>query len=259
MTEKKFYRYEMHVHSSDVSDCGKSSAVEMVQAFAAAGYAGFVLTEHSLRGNCWMPREMPWEESVGYYRESYLRAKAAGDAIGFTVLFGWEHHYASGRWEERYGHGKEVLTYGITPEFLAAHPEIGDCSLEEYVALVHSVGGLVVHAHPFRMRGYINTSIPPVFDGLDGIEIYNAGNPNTDNRPAYQKACELGLSFVSGADAHHTEQNVGLSGLAFDRPIHDNTELVAAIKAKIGRPIILGEIAQTDADIVRLLAKEREE
>lgn len=253
--EQKRYRYEMHVHCSDVSDCGKSTAVEMVHAFAAAGYDGFVLTDHSVRGNCWMPREMPWAESIGYYRDAYLRAKEAGDAIGFTVLFGWEHHYAYGRWEERYGHGKEVLTYGITPEFLIAHPEIGDCSLEEYVALVHSVGGLVVHAHPYRARSYLNTSIPPVLAGLDGVEIYNASNTAEENLPTYHQAKNLGLTMVSGSDSHRIDQNIGLSGLVFDRPIFSNDELVAALRAKIGRPIIGGKIAETDDVIVPMIAE----
>lgn len=249
------YRYEMHVHCVEGSACGKSTAAEMVRAFADAGYAGFVLTDHSVCGNARVGWEYSWEERIASYRDAYLSAKAVGDAIGFTVLFGWEHHYARGKWESVYGHGKEVLTYGITPEFLLAHPEIAECSLEEYLDLVHSVGGLVVHAHPFRVRGYIDTSIPPVFEGLDGLEIYNAGNNPEDNLPAYRKARELGLSMISGADAHHTEQNVGLSGMEFDAPIHNNDELVAAIRAKIGRPVILGKVMQNEAETEQLLTE----
>ena len=176
MAEKKFYRYEMHIHSFEGSACGKSPAAEMVRAFAAAGYDGFVLTDHSVCGNCRADRDLPWEGRIAGYRDAYLAAKAVGDGIGFTVLFGWEHHYASGEWGPIYGHGKEVLTYGISPEFLLAHPEIDSCSLPEYVDLVHSVGGLVVHAHPYRVRNYIDPSIPPAFTNLDGIEIYNASN-----------------------------------------------------------------------------------
>ena len=249
------YRYEMHVHCVEGSACGKSPAADMVRAFAAAGYAGMVLTDHSVCGNCRLGWEYPWEERIANYRDAYLKAKAAGDAIGFTVLFGWEHHYARERWKEVYGHGKEVLTYGITPEFLLAHPELGDCSLPEYVDLIHSAGGLVVHSHPFRTCDYIDMSIPPVFDCLDGLEVYNASNSPSDNLTAYRKVCELGGIMTSGADAHYTEQNIGLAGLAFDHPITTNDELIAALRARSGRPIIGGKIAETDDMIAPLLAE----
>jgi predicted metal-dependent phosphoesterase TrpH len=248
-------KYELHVHTAEGDKVVKESAAQIVRQYRDAGFDGMVVTNHyfSIFFD-WFADELQGashRQIMDRWLKGYRVAREEGQKLGFDVLLGAEVRFD--------GCPNDYLLYGVDEEFFYQAPLLNRLkNVGELIALLPE-DVCVVHAHPFRMRGYINTSIPPVFDGLDGIEIYNAGNPNTDNRPAYQKACELGLSFVSGADAHHTEQNVGLSGLAFDRPIHDNTERVAAIRAKIGRPIILGEIAQTDADIVRLLAKEREE
>ena len=43
-----FYKYETHLHTSEVSKCARSTGAEMARAFNKAGYAGIFVTDHFL-------------------------------------------------------------------------------------------------------------------------------------------------------------------------------------------------------------------
>ena len=189
------YLYEMHCHTLPCSGCGGIQPEDLVRGMKEIGYAGMVLTDHFYHGNTGIRRNMPWADFVAAYEESYLRAKAVGDALDFDVLFGIE---------EGVGYGKEVLLYGITPQVLYDHPEIRDCDLATLSAIVHEAGGLVYQAHPFRVRDYIAKPWEPLpMEHLDGIEQYNACNPPLDNLRAVQYAKETGLPTIAGSDRHY--------------------------------------------------------
>ena len=79
------------------------------------------------------------------FRRGYDAAKEMGDKIGLDVFFGWEAGYQ----------GTEFLIYGLSPEWMLAHPQLRGASVEEQFALVHEGGGLIIHAHPFREEYYI--------------------------------------------------------------------------------------------------------
>lgn len=40
------YRYDLHVHTSEVSACGSIPAKEVVRLYHQAGYDGLVITDH---------------------------------------------------------------------------------------------------------------------------------------------------------------------------------------------------------------------
>jgi len=40
------YKYDLHVHTSDSSPCGKVNSKILVQMYKRAGYAGIVITDH---------------------------------------------------------------------------------------------------------------------------------------------------------------------------------------------------------------------
>ncbi len=233
------YRYDMHVHSAEGSACGRDCAADMVRAFAAAGYAGFVLTDHSCCGNSAAPRDWPWERRIRVYEQAYQSAAEAGRALDFDVLFGWEHHY---------GHGREALTYGIDIDFLLKNPDIPGLTLAEYAGRVRAAGGYVALAHPYRVRDYIDASVQPQPEAVDGVEVYNDANRPEENRAALRLAESRGLGMVSGSDAHSTAERVGTAGLAFARRIRANAELVAALRAGEGKLIVRGEILPLPGD-----------
>lgn len=213
------YRYETHCHASACSACAHSTPQELVRAYKSAGYAGLVLTDHFILGNTSVSRSLPWATQMECYYRAYLDAKAEGDKLDFDVIFGIEHAH---------GGGQEVLCYGIDLDFLLANPDIPQLSLEDFSVRVHEYGGILIQAHPYRYGGW---EVPVRAELLDGIEIFNWGNPPLKNRMALRKAQELGCIMTAGADTHSaSELRVGVAGIALPYRIHNAQELVEALK-----------------------------
>ncbi|MBP5617978.1 MAG: hypothetical protein J6X61_02375, partial [Clostridia bacterium] len=174
------FRYEMHTHTTPCSACGVQTMSEAVAACAAAGYAGFVITNHFYHGNSGISRSLAWEEFVEAYAADWREGVKLSKEAGIDVIFGLEEGYAS---------GKEVLLYGVTPEEIAAAPFLREKGLEPLSAYVRSQGGLVVHAHPYRIASYIpDPDWTPDPALLDGVEVYNAhGESRNDLALAFAK------------------------------------------------------------------------
>jgi hypothetical protein len=136
-------------------------------------------------------------------------------------LFGIEEHISD---------GNEVLVYGITPAFLAAHPELKTVSLREYAELVHGAGGVLYQSHPFRDRWYISHPLP--FDDvevLDGVEGYSAANEPCQNEQALAFAAEKGLKVIAGSDSHAFTSS-GRAGICSSVRIRENETLVQVLR-----------------------------
>ena len=216
------YVYEMHQHTAGCSACGKGEPVETVRALHRDGFAGMVLTNHFYHGNTGINRRQPWADFVRPYEEAYLEAKAEGERLDFDVLFGLE---------EWVGGGKEVLLYGITPEFVYAHPELREADLPQLSRLVRQAGGLVFQAHPFRVRDYIpDPSATLPVECLDGIETDNACNGELENRRAALYAAQHGLRVSAGSDAH-TADFPQRYGIATEKRIHTEAGLAAVLRS----------------------------
>ncbi|MBQ4559951.1 MAG: histidinol-phosphatase [Tyzzerella sp.] len=228
------YLYETHLHSSECSACASSTAREMVRRYKEAGYAGFVLTNHFITGNTCVPKDISWGERMNMYYDAYLEAKDEAAQLDFDVFFGIEHHY---------GKGKEVLIYGIDLDFLRAHPEIETIDIDTLAQLVHEEGGIIIHAHPYRKRGYIPEGVMPRYDVCDGIEVYNGGDDYATNDMAYQDAVRLDKIMTSGGDVHMiSEGRIGRTGNNFERRIRTMDELILALRNKEGCLLIDGKV-----------------
>jgi len=237
------FKYEFHVHCRECSKCGFASLEEQIRQFHAAGYAGIVLTDHCCCGYSAVDPAWPWEQRVRFYYDTYLQGKQLADSLDFDLHFGWEHAY---------GHGKEVLTYGIDLEFLLQNPDIPTISLQEYCRRVQAYGGYVAMAHPYRVRNYIDPDVHPEVSCLDGVEVYNAANGPCENAKAVLLCvAHPELGWVSGSDCHRVNENVGRSGLAFERRLRTKEELVSALKAKEGLVIADGRIVHTIDEFLR--------
>lgn len=98
------------------------------------------------------------------------------EELDFDLFFGIE---------EGYGNGKEFLAYGFEPEFLLSRPFLRNADLNIWAQEIHSVGGFIAYAHPFRDRDYItNPDEVPDISIVDGIEGYNRGNRDIENEKA---------------------------------------------------------------------------
>lgn len=239
------YRYETHLHCSQCSRCATSTSQELVRAFHRAGYAGFVLTDHFIFGNTLVDRELPWEQQMKCYYQAYLDAVKAAEGLDFDVIFGIEHAY---------GDGKEVLIYGVELDFLLANPDIPDISLDELVHRVHREGGVVIQAHPYRDRSYVNMAVGPRADLVDGIEVYNAGNLPDENVQALHLAQSGDYIITCGGDIHSEfNDGVGKAGVVLPHRVHDSRAFAEALRRKQHGYIVDGK---TVTDITQALLEE---
>lgn len=219
----ELYKYETHCHTYEGSACAESCAKDMVRKYKELGYTGIVVTDHFFNGNCRVnkeyPQDLPWEEKVDLYFKGYENAKEEGDKIGLQVFPGIEWSF----------HGTDIITYGLTKEWIKDHPEIVNMELDEYAKLAHKAGAVLIHAHPFREAHYIHMFrlIPQL---VDAIEVYNTSHDDeTINYRANFIADSYKLVKTSGSDAHNIG-DISEGGIAFDHKLKSLEEMMTLIK-----------------------------
>lgn len=212
-------RWETHLHTNEGSACATASASEMAETCKAAGYDGMFITDHFYHGNTCVDRSLPWEEWVRQFCLGYYHAKETGDRIGLRVCFGWEYSW----------NGNDFLTYGLSPAWLAAHPEVITVAPKEYLRLIRDSGGCIVHAHPFRQEHYVE-AIRLLPDMVDAVEVYNGGNrEEAYNERALWYANSYGLPQTSGSDTHWKSAFSG--GILTDFDLQDASQYLTLIRS----------------------------
>ncbi len=219
------YLYETHLHTRPGSACAHNSGAEMAEAAHLAGYAGIIITDHNWGGNTGIDRALPWDKWVDEFITGYENALEYGRKHDLDVFWGYEAGYK----------GTEFLIYGITPEWLKAHPEIRTADVKEQYRLIHEGGGMVIHAHPFREAGYIPEIrlYPEYVDGVEGINAaHSSSRSASHNDPEYDRrairyANEHDLPVTAGSDIHTT--NLLGGGVAFKRRLASVQDYCRAI------------------------------
>ena len=216
------FRYETHVHTCQASRCGVSTGAEQAEFYHSLGYQGIILTDHFFGGNTAVPRDLSWEDRVKRFCSGYEDALQAGKRLGLDVFFGWEQNYQ----------GDEFLVYGLSPEYLASHPQVETWTRAEQLRYVHEAGGCVVQAHPFRDRDYIpKITLCDLFaDGIEAANFFN--HPDWDAR-AYYFGLKNHLPMTAGTDNHRAagfvEKGETPFATAFAQPLKGIEDFVQAI------------------------------
>lgn len=221
------YLYETHLHTNQGSRCGRNTGAEMAKSAKEYGYAGIIVTEHNWGGNTCIPNDLAWDEWVDAFTRGYESASIYGKENDLDVFWGYEAGFS----------GTEFLIYGVTPEWMKAHPEIRNASIEEQYRLVHEAGGFVVHAHPFREEYYIPEIrlYPEYVDAVEGINATHSNskspshnNPDFDTR-AIEYANKYHLPMTAGSDIHWVDLFGG--GVLFKRRLTSIQDYIEMIKA----------------------------
>lgn len=187
------FLYETHMHTCLASACGVSTGKEHVRFYKDRGFAGIIMTDHFFGGNTCVPKNLPWEQRIDLFFRGYEDALEEGLKVGLDVFFGLEQNFGF----------DEYLVYGLTKEYMKAHPELEHWTRAEQLREVHKAGGAVIQAHPFRIRGYMDLiRVGELF--ADGIEVANVGNDPLDDARAYLYAVQKGLLMTAGSDNHHS-------------------------------------------------------
>ena len=214
------FLYETHMHTCQASGCGKSTGKEHARFYKEQGFAGIIITDHFFGGNTSVDCTLPWEERIDRFWSGYEDAKEEGDRIGLDVFFGLEQNFGF----------DEYLIYGLTKEYMKAHPEMERWTRRQQLEEVHKAGGCVIQAHPFRMRFYMDRiRLGPEF--ADGIEVANAGNDQLDDARAWRYGREKGLVMTAGSDNHRCPASA-LFGVMLEKRLTSIDDYVKIILAR---------------------------
>lgn len=215
------YKYETHLHTREGSACSSASAADMARLHKEMGYDGIFVTNHFFNGNTSVPRDLPWDERVDLYCRGYEIAKEVGDEIGLKVFFGIEYCK----------YNADLLIYGIDKEWIKANEQLLMYTDERVLfAKIREMGGIVVHAHPFRSDSYIHHITLYPYD-VDAVEVINGSHApnNMYNTRANLYADMYGLVKTAGSDSHHVDKLFG-SGISVPEPINSHEDYLRLLR-----------------------------
>ncbi len=210
-------KYDIHIHTSEVSCCGKVPAGEMVRMYSDAGYHGVVITDHYCANFFRQFVFKNWAFKIEQYLTGYYNALDEGIKLGIKVIPGMEITFQE--------NPNDYLVYGFDENFLREHKELYKLGLRDFRKYVEGRGFIIAQAHPFRP---FMTQAPPEL--LDGIEVFN-GNPrhNSRNELALEYAEKNGLLKLSGSDFHQ-RQDLARGGILVPEEISNPLQLVDSMK-----------------------------
>lgn len=157
-------RFDLHIHSNYSSD-SSLSIDDILKHAVNKGLDGIAICDHNT--------------IAGSY-QAQKRARELG--IRLFVLPGLEVSTTKGH----------LLVFGVRENIPP------DLSPQETIRIAHQKGGVVIAAHPFKIRSIGNV------DGLDvdAIETLNSRCIFGENRKAKEMAQALGKPHVGGSDSH---------------------------------------------------------
>jgi hypothetical protein len=201
---------DLHIHTSPASACSSLDPEELIIEAKKIGLDGVCLTEHD---RLWLPEEI----------------KKLRERHNFLVLGGIEITSMDG----------DILVFGLEEE------PGGIVSLEKLREKVNAVGGIMLVSHPFRGAFIAGKefTIPglaltveeacqePVFQWVDGMEVLNGENSESENEFALEVCRKLKTIGVGGSDAHKADE-VGRCVTRFSQEIKDERDLINELKAR---------------------------
>lgn len=225
------YRYDTHVHTSQVSSCAKNTGAELVDYYKINGYSGFIVTDHFVGSRNFLGKdEVSWQKKIESFSKGYLDAYKRGKETDFDVLFGLEYYYK----------GTEFIFLNLSIDQLVYGEEfLMSSDLCRVLEWVRKENGFVIHVHPFRVGRRLST-IRLIPDYTDAIEVFNGGNvfswPDANEYAQYY-AKTRNFMVTSGSDLHDTSSLIS-GGMEFDYRIKNTVEFINALKNKEGKLII---------------------
>ncbi len=213
------YKYDTHIHTAEVSPCGRVTANELVHLYKDAGYDGAIITDHYCKDFFDNLSVATWTEKINAFLIGYQNALAIGKQIDLTVLPGMEIRF--------FNSPNDYLVYGINKAFLLHNPRLYLLTAQEFKPLAEQNGLIIYQAHPFRPH-----MTPMTINELDGIEVYN-GNPrhNSYNDLALEYAQSNRLKMLSGSDFHNPE-DLGRGGILTESRIGTSERLIQILKTQ---------------------------
>jgi len=205
-----------HIHTAEVSPCGKVNALRLVSLYKKSGYHGLIVTDHLSTYCPIFQGQDTWKTKIDQFFSGYELIKEIGEKSGLVILPGFELTFNKAP--------NDYLIYGIGKEWLYRNEDLLDSTIEDLTLKIADMNTLIIQAHPFRKK-----LIPRNKPQIHGIEVYN-GNPRHDsqNEKAKKYAIENTLLFSSGSDFHR-EEDCCRGGMKFNKPINSIEDFISGV------------------------------
>lgn len=201
-------RFDMHCHTKEGSPDGKVTLPEYIRILREKGYGGMLITDHNSY------------KAYSYY-EHHLKGKT-----DFLVLKGLEYDTIDA------GHILVIMPPHVKLPLL----ECRGLKVRTLINLVHLHGGILGPAHPCGemflsfCRSFLYHKDRSILKSFDFIETFNACESEKSNQNALKLAKLFSLCPLGGSDSHKPD-GVGFGFTDFSVDIHNETDLIRAIKA----------------------------
>jgi predicted metal-dependent phosphoesterase TrpH len=196
---------DLHVHTFPASACASDPVDQIITEAKDIGLDAICLTDHN---HLWDAAQV--EELRRKHDFLILRGNEITTAQGDMVVFGLERD-----------------------------PQ-GIITLEDLHQMAAGEGGFIIAAHPFR--GFLTVGVDelglpvekasqrPMFKLVQALETLNSKVTEKENRFSAQVAQALNLPATGGSDAHLSTE-VGIYATRFEKVIHNERELIAALQS----------------------------
>jgi predicted metal-dependent phosphoesterase TrpH len=222
--------FDLHIHTSWNSADSNLNPLELIQEAKRLGLDGVVVTEHDRCWDRWSARELAVDHDF-----LFLRGMEVSTDLGHILVYGLEEYVS------------------------------GIMRAEKLRQVVDDAGGAMVAAHPFRRiftrdfrngqeeapRSLDEAAQRLLFELTDGIEVCNGGSIDRENKLAMEVCDYLGQAATGGSDAH-SDLGIGCFATQFDDPIRTEADVIAALKARRCRAVML----QKGEDGIRFAVSE---
>ncbi len=208
---------DLHMHEKNFSKDSFLSLEEIVTLAKKRGLDAVCITDHDSMG---------LKDAAAEYSAK----------TGFPVFTGIEYYSLQG----------DILAFGID-----SYPR-ERVDAQTFIDDVHSQGGVVISAHPFRHNRRGLEQNLDILRDVDAIEILNGSTLPDATMMAVRYAKKYGFAITGGSDCHYPDK-VGICATWFPDGIKTTRDLVRAVRNRECRPAFHQDFSYFLWDIDHLL------
>lgn len=214
------FKYDLHVHTKEISPCARLSVEEIIDKYIEEGYSGLVLTDHFRKGYFRKCEREEWKEKTKEYFYSYNRAIEYCKDKDFYIGLGMEISFNNDT--------NDFLVFGFEKEDFLENEWMIEMGLKDFYNKFKDKA-IIIQAHPHRQKGSKLEDI----NYLHGVEINNQ-NPRHNNNNDLTKAVyeeNTWLIATGGSDVHQ-EEDLCKTGIYTNKKITSDKDLVSILRNK---------------------------
>ncbi|WP_455539178.1 PHP domain-containing protein [Terrisporobacter sp.] len=214
------FKYDLHVHTKEVSPCARLSIEEIIDAYIKEGYSGLVLTDHFRKGYFRKCKREDWRDKVKDFFYSYDRGIEYCKDKDFYIGLGMEISFN--------GEKNDYLVFGFEKEDFLGNEWLIEMDLKDFYNKFKDKA-IIIQAHPHRKK---HSKLADI-NYLHGLEIDNKNLRHTNNNHLTKAVYEENQALIatSGSDVHKRE-DLCRGGIFANKKITSDKELLDVLRNK---------------------------